>query len=367
MNKKTLFLSKSSIIAFTCFILLFTVSQKIFAQSVTVDATIDSLQILIGKQAKIKLQVSFDAKLKPIFPHPKDSLVHGVEIVEIAKTDIQYLNNRQRILVTNEYTVTSFDAGLYYIPPFQINIGGKVYASKALALKVIAIPVDIKHPDRFFAQKDVMNPPFMWTDWVWTFFVSILAIPILFIIVFLIMRLRDNKPIIRRIKIEPQLPPHQQAMREIERIKSEKVWQKGFLKEYYTELTDILRTYIQNRFGFNAMEMTSSEIIEQIMKMEDTQMINDLKFLFQTADLVKFAKHVPLMNENDANLLNAIAFVDETKVDALPNKPVPEEITVEDKRSKQAKILLVLGILVLSVFVIAILLSVGIKIYDLFF
>lgn len=360
-------MSKSTIIAFTLFISLFTVSEKIFAQSVTVDATIDSLQILIGKQAKIKLQVSFDAKLKPVFPHPKDSLVHGVEIVEIAKPDIQYLNNKQRLLVTNEYTVTSFEAGLYYIPPFKINIGGKTYASKALALKVISVPVDIKHPDRFFAQKDVVNPPFMWDEWAWTFFISILAIPLLFLIIFLIMRLRDNKPIIKRIKVEPQLPPHQQAMSEIERVKSERIWQKGLLKEYYTELTDILRTYIQNRFGFNAMEMTSSEIIEKIMEMEDTQMIKDLKSLFQTADLVKFAKHVPMMNENDANLLNAIQFVDETKMDELPKKPVPEEITIIDKRSRKAKMLLILGILLLSVLVIVILFFVGAKISSLFF
>ena len=66
------------------------------------------------------------------------------------------------------------------------------------------------------------------------------------------MRFFDNKPIIRKVKVEPKLPPHQLAMQEIERIKNEKVWQKGEPKEYYTELTDALRTYIKDRFGFNA-------------------------------------------------------------------------------------------------------------------
>ena len=77
------------------------------------------------------------------------------------------------------------------------------------------------------------------------------------------MRFFDNKPIIRKVKVEPKLPPHQLAMQEIERIKNEKVWQKGEPKEYYTELTDALRTYIKDRFGFNALEMTSTEIIDK--------------------------------------------------------------------------------------------------------
>lgn len=368
MSKKALFQSKYYIIALASFIILSMLPQKMVAQSVTVDATIDSLQILIGKQAKIKLQVSFGANLKPILPHPTDSLVRGVEILEIKKPNIEYLNNKQRILVTQEYVITSFDAGLYYIPPFKVNIGAKIYSSKPLALKVITIPVDIKHPDQYFPQKDVMNPPFDWADWKMSVILSMLLVPMLFIVLFFIIRLRDNKPIIKRIKVEHKLPPHQQAMNEIERIKTEKSWNKGLLKEYYTELTDVLRTYIQDIYGFNAMEMTSSEIMDKLIEMKDKESISNLRFLFQTADLVKFAKHAPMMNENDANLLNAIAFIDETKIVAMvETKPIPEEITIVDKHSSRAKVLLISGITVLSIMIIAILLSIGIKVFDLFF
>lgn len=366
MGRYRLFNSRNYLLALSSVVLLSFAPQKVVAQSVTVDATIDSLQILIGKQAKIKLQVSFDAKQKALFPHLTDSIVKGIEILGIAKQDTQYLNNRQRLLITQEYTVTSFDPSLYYIPPFQVKIGAQIYKSKALALKVVDMPVDMKHPDQFFPQKDVMNPPFMWSDWAGTIFLSLLAIPLLFLIVYLIMRYRDNKPIIRRIKIEPKLPPHQQAMMDIERIKNEKVWQKGRSKEYYTELTDTLRTYMQNRFGFNAMEMTSSEIIEKLMDVKDKQSIEDLKFLFQTADLVKFAKHDPLMNENDSNLLNAIAFIDETKLEEVVSKPMPTEITIEEKRSRRAKIVLIFGIVLLSASVIAIITSVVMKLVELF-
>ena len=109
-------------------------------------------------------------------------------------------------------------------------------------------------------------------------------------------------------------------MKEIERIKTEKVWQKGQSKEYYTELTDAIRTYIKDRFGFNALEMTSSEIIDQLLEMNDKEAISDLKLLFQTADLVKFAKHNPQMNENDANLINAIDFINETDLEPIQDK-----------------------------------------------
>ena len=100
-----------------------------------------------------------------------------------------------------------------------------------------------------------------------------------------------------------------------------------------TELTDAIRTYIKDRFGFNALEMTSSEIIDKLLEMNDKNAISDLRILFQTADLVKFAKHNPLMNENDANLINAIDFINETKEKKMKMpKPQPTEITIIEKR-----------------------------------
>jgi len=366
MSKYTLLISKKFFIALSCLLLSSFAPQKLAAQSVTVDVSIDSLQIMIGEQARIQLQVSIDAKQKAIFPHLTDSLIRGIEIIDVAKPDTQYLNNNQRLLITQKYTITSFDSALYYIPPFEIMVGTKVYKSKSLALKVYSPRVDTSHPDQFFPQKGVMNPPFVWSDWAAVILLSILAIPLMFLIIFFIIRFRDNKPIIRRIKIEPKLPPHQQAMKEIERIKTERIWQKGRSKEYYTELTDTLRTYIQDRFGFSAMEMTSSEIIEKLKEVEAKD-IKDLKDLFQTSDLVKFAKHDPMMNENDSNLLSAVAFINETKAEeTIDKKPMPTEITVEEKRSRRAKTLLVIGIVILSASVIAIIAYVSMRLTDMF-
>lgn len=363
MNKST-FLHRELNLSFLLCLLAFSVK----AQNVTVDANIDSLQLFIGQQAKIKLEVSYDANQKMRLPVFNDTIIAGVEVVDIAKPDTQFLNDKKRLLITQEYTITSFDSALYYLPPFEVLVDNKPYHSKSLALNVLSVPVDTLHPDQFFGPKGIMKPPFAWEDWKLIIWLSLLSIPIIILIMYLVVRYNDNKPIIRTIKIEPKLPPHQMAMKEIERIKMEKNWQKGDAKAYYTELTDTIRTYIKNRFGFNALEMTSSEIIDRLLQEKDQKLIEELKTLFQTADLVKFAKHNPLINENDMNLVNAIDFINQTKVEIDPNvKPQPTEITIEEKRSRRAKIALLSIIVVLSIAVICMLIVVVRDIYNLCF
>ena len=143
--------------------------------------------------------------------------------------------------------------------------------------------------------------------------------------------------------------------------------QLGRLKDYYTDLTDAVRNYIKNRFGFNALEMTSSEIINRLMEVTDkANDISGLKVLFQTADLVKFAKHNPGMNENDANLINAIQFINETKETIDDNSIIqPTEITVVEKRSLKVKVALILSIITLSVIILFVLIFIVRELYAL--
>jgi hypothetical protein len=347
------------------FLMLF--GERMSAQSVTVNADIDSLQIYMGDQANIRLRVALDANKHAVFPVYQDTLVTGVEIVEAARPDTSYMDNKSRMEITQRYTITSFDPKLYYLPPMQVTVDGEAYSSPSLALKVYDVPVDTVNVDHYFGPKPVMKPDFVWSDWYGTMGGIVLLIPLIFLLVYLIKRILDNKPIIRKVKVEAKIPPHQLAMQEIERIKSEKSWQKEEPKAYYTELTDTIRTYIKGRFGFNALEMTSSEIIEQLLQNKDKEAIADLQELFRTADLVKFAKHHPLMNENDANLINAIDFINDTKEEPDPNaKPEPTEITIVEKRSLRTKVLLGVGILAIVAAVVASLLYVGTQLYNYF-
>lgn len=342
--------------------------QPVKAQQVTVDATIDSLQLMIGEQAKVKLEVSFDANQKMQLPQLRDTLVRGVEILNIAKPDTQLLNDGKRMLVNQEYTITSFDSALYYLPPFEVLVNDQTYRSKALALKVYSVPVDTLNPDQFFGPKSIREVPVTWEDISTIFWLTLLMVALGGLGYYLYKRFKDNKPIIRKIKVEPKLPPHTQALQDIERIKGDKHLRMVDPKAYYTELTDVLRTYMAERFGFNAMEMTSSEIVDKLLETNDKESIRELKYLFETADLVKFAKHSPLMNENDMNLVNAVEFINQTKVEPDPNaKPEPAEITIEEKRSKQGRMLLLGSMVVIGVVIIVILYLVTKGIYNLWF
>lgn len=359
--------SKKFLKAMACTAMIIS-SGMVQAQQVTVDARIDSLQLLIGEQAKVELEVSLDAKQKLQLPFLRDTLVKGVEILDIAKPDTQMLNDGKRMLIKQEYTITSFDSALYYLPPFEVMVDGAPYRSKALAVKVYSIPVDTLHPEQFFGPKTVREIPITWDDVSTIVWLTLLMLALGGLAYYLFIRYKDNKPIIKKIKIEPKLPPHQQALQEIERIKGDKTLRTTDPKAYYTELTDVLRTYMEERFGFNAMEMTSSEIIDKLREINDKESINDLMFLFQTADLVKFAKHSPLMNENDMNLVNAVDFINKTKVEPDPNaKPEPTEITVEEKRSKRGRVILLGSIGVIAIAIVVILYKVLSGVYNLWF
>ena len=172
---------------------------------------------------------------------------------------------------------------------------------------------------------------------------------------YLYLRLRDNKPIIARIKIVKRLLPHQKAMKEIEQIKADKMVSSENQKEYYTKLTDTLRKYIEERYGFSAMEMTSTEIIERLTADDDQQSLSELRQLFMTADLVKFAKYSTMINENDANLVNAIDFINQTKLENQPTEEtIKPQLSEEDQRSQKTR--RVLKTVIWSVMIVSLLL-----------
>lgn len=349
--------------------LLLGVAVSLQAQQVTVEAKMDSVQILIGHQTKIRLQVCCDAGQKVIFPVLKDTLVSRVELLEKPHLDTVMLNDNKRMQLTETLLITSFDSALYYLPPFKVIVGNKPYLSKALSLKVLSVPVDAKHPEKFFPLREQMKPDFMWEDWYVVIACSFLVILLSAIGIYLVIRLRDNKPIIHVLKQKPKLPADQLALQEIERIKQEKVWEQNREKEYYTQLTNTLREYIKDRFGFNAMEMTSNEIVEHLTHTAETQeALNELKSLLQTADLVKFAKWKPEINENDYNLVCAIEFVNGTKPAETEKVQAPVEIkTVIEKRSKAVRMSLSVGVGAVAVVVISLVALLIYQLYELLF
>ena len=306
---------------------------------VSVEAEIDSIQIFVGQQAHVTISATAKENAKVEFPQfkPTQYVTPGVEVLDCKELEKKEQDNgfvTRRVV----YTMTSFDDTLYYLPPMEVKIDGKPYQSKSLALKVLTIEVDTLHAEQFFGPKDVQDNPFQWSDWSLPFWLSVLMLVLLAVGYYLYLRLRDNKPIISHIRIVKRLLPHQKAMKEIEQIKADKMVTSENSKEYYTKLTDTLRKYIEERYGFNAMEMTSSEIIDRLTSAQDQKALDELHQLFTTADLVKFAKYSTLINENDANLVNAIEFINQTKLENMPvEETVKPQLSEEDQRSQKTR------------------------------
>ena len=324
----------------------------------TVEQRMDSLQLLIGQQTILHLKATARKGARIVLPSfkPQDQIVPGVEVVEQSKGDTMQMGD-DRIQVSRDYTLTSFDEKVYVVPALDVKIDGKSYHGNPLALKVLTVPVDTVHPNQFYPAKGVQDNPFEWSEWSFAFWLSLLMIIICGAMIYLRNRLKKNKPIIARIRIVKRVPAHEKALREINDIKHHHTSaSQETQKEYYTQLTNTLRAYIVSRFGFNAMEMTSGEIIEHLCASGDQKMIDELRMLFSTADLVKFAKYEIPMNENDANLVNAINFIDQTKTDEQPKeeKIVPT-LSTEDQKSQQQRrliktLLWVGGISVVAIF-----------------
>ena len=334
-----------------CIVIVLCASVLRMTAQVSVEAVIDSVQIFVGQQAHVTLTAHAKDEAKIEFPQfrPTQFITPGVEVLasqELEKKD----QDNGFVARSMVYTLTSFDDTLYYLPPMTVKIDGKPYQSKSLALKVLTIEVDTTNVEQFFGPKDVQNNPFQWSDWSVTFWLSVVLLVLLALSYYLYLRLRDNKPIISRIRIVKRLLPHQKALKEIEQIKADKMVASENSKEYYTKLTDTLRKYIEERYGFFAMEMTSSEIIEKLTATQDESALSELRHLFLTADLVKFAKYSTLINENDQNLVNAIEFINQTKLENVPvEEVVKPQLTEEDQRSQKARRVLKIAITIISV------------------
>ena len=229
-------------------------------------------------------------------------------------------------------------------------------------MKVMTMSVDTVHTEKFYGPKDVQDNPFSWGEWATVFGYSILFVLLLILLAYLINRLNTNKSVIKPIKFIKKVSAHQKAITEIEKLKEEKAAVSEDQKSYYTRLTMILRQYIAERFNFDAMEMTSSEIIERL-RGENEGAIEEMVSLFRTADLVKFAKYSVLVNENDQNLVNALSFINDTKKEEeKPVKLVVEENEVEKKVKSQRRTLK-LAIVVLTAAALFALIVVIYKVY----
>jgi len=305
---------------------------NLWAQKITVNARLDSTVIWIGSQAHLTFEVSQQPKQKVIMPIFSDTIVGGLEVVDAVKTDT-VKSPDGHIQVTQHYTVTSFKDSLLYIPPYPFISNGDTVWSKSLSLKVIQ-PFKIDTASNKIADiKPVFEPKFNWLSFFLRILLGLAIIALLVLLYVLYKKYLQKAPVLNDQEQKLLLPPHIVALNQLDKIKNEKSWQQGRYKEYHTELTDVVREYIERVFSIKSMEMTSDEILDQLRKLrlEQKSTYLSLKQILRLADLVKFAKWNATPDEHELSLLNAYLFVNQTKVEEV--KPI-EELKKEELKGE---------------------------------
>jgi hypothetical protein len=286
--------------------------MSVYSQTSVIKVSIDSAQILIGEQTRLHLEIAADKEASLQLPFVTDTLMQGVEVLNISALDTTDLgNNRMRIQY--DYLITSFDSALYMLPPFKIMVGVDTFYSNQVALKVSTLPVDAESGN-FYDIKDVWKPALVLADYAVVFYSIFVGCILVLLLLYIIFRKKKNKPILPfRREEKVVLPPHVRAIQALDLVKGEKLWQQGKEKEYHSKLSDIIRNYIDERFGIGALEMTSGQILQAVQGVSDVDPVfAQLKQMLFMSDLAKFAKYHPLPDENELSLMHAYLFVNST-------------------------------------------------------
>ncbi len=298
-------------------------SHSTFAQDIKATAKLDTNSIRIGQQAKLQLRIQYRVdngrQVKIYWPHITDTITKQIEVVSQSKIDtiIPDKTDPFEFIQTKTLYITSFDSGYWAIPPFKfiVNNDTNDVNTESLLLEVGTIAVDTA-----LAIKDIKAPyeeNYNWLDWLkdhmYVVYGTLIAILVIIVIIFLIRYFKKVAPPMVTIE-KPKIPAHVIAFEKLDKLKNDKLWHEGKLKLYHSTLSEIVREYIENRFKIQALEQTTDEILfgfRNIAIDEESKM--KLKQLLFLSDMVKFAKELPLPNENEMSMNNAYDFINGTK------------------------------------------------------
>lgn len=316
-----------------CFFLcLLAMGYTVKAQEIRVEAKLDQTKIKLGDQTVLRLLAHLPANGQIDFPVLADTISAKVQIVKMGKTDTLTDQSNPGIrTVSRQYVITSFDAGLHMIPAFTFVNKAVDVKTQPLPLEVTEIKVDTTKA--IFDIKEPLAVSYSFMDWLrdnlkLVLFVA-LAILLIIGLIWYFIRLRKNRPA-KPAPPKQVVPLHTITLAKLDALKQRQLWEQGQVKLYYSELTDIIREYLEKRYEISALEQTSAEIFAGLQQLHIPALHSDqLKQLLLLADLVKFAKAVPTNNDNQQSMENAVSFVEHTKPDPSadnkkqdPNEPV---------------------------------------------
>ena len=296
-----------------------------FAQAPQAEAKLDKATILIGQQTKLNLSIRHNIKDKIEFPALADSIAGKVVIVN-SKADTVFDKQDQSIeTIHRAYNITSFDSGAYVIPSYAFKTTtGPVY-TQPLTLTVQTVAVDTTKGFYDIKQPLVVSYSFFdWLrdNWQWVAIGALVMLIIAGIIYYFVSR---PKKVVVVEPPKPKVPPHIIALQKLQELRGKKLYEQD-VKIYHIELSEILREYLEKRYGIKTHEQTSDEIFASLRTLdiaEDNK--NLLRQVLILADLVKFAKEKPLHFENEQSMDNAVSFVNKTQQAFQPLADKQEE------------------------------------------
>ena len=279
------------------YILFFTYGFSVFAQQITATASTDTTDYMIGDQIKYSLSLEMDKNVYIINPFFKDSL-KNVDV--LAFSDPIAEENENGKTVKYICVLSRFDSAEVTIPPIKIEYRTqgdstlKSVLSNSVSFNVHRVNVDVKEEI-----KDI-KPPIRPFDFTFLIYILIAFTIISVLVYYFIYRkyLKRKQELVIK-KNEEKLLSHQIALRKLDQLEKEELWQKGFVKDYHSKITDIIREYFEKQFGLPALERTTTESLKLLSKNpQGIKVIDITSQFFNNADLVKFAKFTPLESVN---------------------------------------------------------------------
>lgn len=297
---------------------------------------LDSAHLLMGKATTLHLNLVGPRDENAQLIIPQDTFNAKVEVMKLLKADtIDHGNGRWEI--NQDILLQSFDSGDYRLAPVYYVSGNDTLTSNRLVLRVYPVAKDSLTLNDF---ADISDIDRKWSDYLPDFIVDYWGLILIVLLLaaggvygYILYKRRRKTPESEEEK-KPLLSPYDQAMVDLSALRARNLCERGQEKEYYSVLTDILRNYLMRRFGINAMEMTSSQILKALRDNPETRLPKKyMDQVLEIADFVKFAKVRPLPVDNVRTYDNAVNFVEDTKPAPQPAEPAPE--AAESAENKQ--------------------------------
>ncbi|MGQ1909270.1 hypothetical protein ACT3CE_05730 [Marinifilum sp. RC60d5] len=316
-----------TITAFTFLLCMVVFTQSSFAQDnkgINYSVKLDTNVIVIGDQIKLQLSVEQPKDIKIGFPVLSDSIVNGVEIINQFPQDTSIVSEGM-IKVDKNFLITSFEGGVYKLKPFELQVYDensiKVFRSDTLLLGVHTMQIDTTK-----ANFDIVMPietPLSLAEIAPWLVGALLFIALIGFLIWYFRFRKKDQPLFTTTK--PDEPAHIIALRKLDELKKEKLWQSGKIKMFHSEITDTIRLYLDKRYNLSTQESTTDEILEAVNSVEvNNDWHRNLREILERADLAKFAKFQPLPDENERSLKYAYQIVENT---ILVDKEKDEETT----------------------------------------